>query len=99
MSLTSTFCSDSAPALVTVIVKVTVAPGMTGVLLVRCFTIEMSQMSLAMSLKMDVMSLGLPGKYPPGEAMFDSSVASFASIRSYPMTYSVVPVFLACVAQ
>ena len=62
VSVMSTFCRLSAPALVTVIVNVTVPPGITVAGLVRIFTMLMSQMSDAMSLKIDVMSLGLPGK-------------------------------------
>jgi hypothetical protein len=82
VSVTSTFWRLRAPAFVTTMLYVTLPPGITVDALVRILVMLMSQMSDAISVKIVLISLGLPGKYPPGEAMDAFKIASSAARRS-----------------
>jgi hypothetical protein len=67
-----------APEFVTVIVYVTASPKCATFGLVRIFCTFTLQMSCAICPKMLLMSLGDPGKYPPGDASADSRSESLS---------------------
>jgi hypothetical protein len=86
--------------LVTAISKVTASPACAGSPLVSVLVTSMRQMSWEMSSNIWLISFGPPEKNCAGEEAMDWRRSESCELpRSYPITYTMVPALLACVAQ